>query len=143
MAANNSMAARLVARILCGAGYAVVSPPPERGLSFRPAQKVRGEMARQVAQPLFFDAAFPRENAGASRRAIAAFFFRRRAALFGGRLNDRRQPSSWQAAHSGQPGGAPTPPECVLAKHARRRRIPFRLQDASGRRPSTNETSGI
>jgi len=33
-------------------------------------------MARQVAQPLFCRAAFPLENAGASRRAIAAFSFR-------------------------------------------------------------------
>jgi len=33
-------------------------------------------MARQVAQPLFCRAAFPLENAGASRRAIAAFSVR-------------------------------------------------------------------
>ncbi|MGA8748205.1 MAG: hypothetical protein WB563_05355, partial [Pseudolabrys sp.] len=38
-----------------------------------PSPNARG-MARQVAQPLFCRAAFPLENAGASRRAIAAFF---------------------------------------------------------------------
>src|SRR5258707_14721012 len=42
--------------------------PPERGLLPFPSPSAR-EMARQVAQPLFFCAAFPLENAGASRRA--------------------------------------------------------------------------
>jgi hypothetical protein len=47
------------------AGYAVALPPC--------LARAR-EMARWVAQPLFFDAAFPLENAGASRRAIADVF---------------------------------------------------------------------
>ncbi len=71
--------------------------------------------------------------------APSGVFLQRQAALFGGRLNDRRQPSSWRAARSGQPGGAPTPPECVLAKHARRRRSaphepaqPVRVPHGSG-----------
>jgi hypothetical protein len=43
-----------------------------------------------------------------------AFLSRRRAALSPG--YSRSSASSWQAARSGQPGGAPTPPECVLCE---------------------------
>jgi hypothetical protein len=46
--------------------------------------------------------------------------------------------SSSRPAHSGQAGGAPEPPECVAANHARRRRIPLHPPNASGRRPSAN-----
>ena len=46
----------VITRILCGAGYAVVP------FSLAAPQKYEG-MARQVAQPLFFCAALPLENA--------------------------------------------------------------------------------
>ena len=45
--------------------------------------------------------------------------------------------SSWQEALV-PPGGAPAPPECELAKLARRRRIPLRPYDASRERPSAS-----
>ena len=60
---------------------------PGRPVSFlspRTPRHTRG-MARQVAQPLFFVAVLPLESTGASRRAIAAFSLRHRAALFVGR----------------------------------------------------------
>ena len=56
------------------------------------------------------------------------------------RASDRRRrvsASSWQEALV-PPGGAPAPPECELAKLARRRRIPLRPYDASRERPSAN-----
>ena len=75
---------------------------PRGGPSLFPSPNARG-MARQVAQPLFCRAAFPLENAGASRRAIAAFSFRRPGTLCGGHPTCGRPPSasSWRAARSG------------------------------------------
>ena len=71
----------------------------------------------------------PASNVGrrASRRFTAAFLLRRRAALSSGHCPGSSA-SSWRAARSGQPGGAPTPPECVVASHARGRRILLHLQ---------------
>src|SRR5262249_61627414 len=74
-------------------------------------------MARQVAQPLFFVAVLPLESTGASRRAIAAFSLRHRAALFVGRSISGKRPSVSQLLAGGPywpPGGAPAPPGCVL-----------------------------
>ena len=63
----------------------------------------------------------------ASRRSTAAFLLRRRAALSSGHCPGSSA-SSWQAARSGQPGGAPTPPECEVTSLARRRRTLLHLQ---------------
>ena len=96
----------------------------------------RGDGAPSDATILYVHASLRRR--GASRRAV------RRSPSASGRAfrwssNDRRQPSSWQAARSGRPGGAPMPPECVLARHARRRRStphepaqPVRVPHGSG-----------
>ena len=75
--------ASFAARILCaGAGYARL--PRGAGRSSCPLDQARG-MARQAARPFSScHASFPMR--GASRRAIAAFSFRRRAALFGAGL---------------------------------------------------------
>ena len=60
-------------------------------------------------------------------RRFTAAFCRHRAALSSGRCPGSST-SSWQAARSGQPGGAPTPPECKLTRLVRGRRIPLRLR---------------
>src|SRR5260221_12839549 len=67
----NSMVARLVARILCGAGYAVVSPPAGAGsFLIAPHKKCEGRWRAEWRNHCSLCAAFPRENAGASRRAV-------------------------------------------------------------------------
>ena len=48
-----------------------------------------------------------------------------------------RSASSWRGSIV-TPGGAPVPPECVAANHARRRCIPLRSDDASRERPSSS-----
>src|SRR6185437_4564315 len=66
-----------------GAGYAVVPAFALRASAdrpFFPLGKAEGNGAPSGA-PVFSRAAFPRGNAGASRRSIAAFLLRRRAAL--------------------------------------------------------------
>ena len=75
---SNSLSQRSAARILCRG-------PGEARLPCAPRQ-VRGRWRARWRNHCSLCAAFPLENAGASRRAIAAFSFRRRAALFGGRL---------------------------------------------------------
>jgi hypothetical protein len=82
--------------------------------------------------------------------APSAAFMRRRAALRIGCLaRDEKSParpsasaSSWQGSLV-TPGGAPVPPECELAKLARRRCIPLRSNDASRERPSLNGTNKV
>ena len=77
--------------------------------------------------------------------------FGRRAALRADALpRDEKSParatsvsaSSWQEAIV-PPGGAPAPPECELAKLARRRCIPLRPDDASRERPSSSGTKWV
>ena len=63
---------------------------------------------------------------GAFRRAIAAFFFRRRAALFVEAFG--ASSVSQLLAGALAPGGAPAPPEAVLARHG------------YGRRPDPHDT---
>jgi hypothetical protein len=55
----------------------------------------------------------------AFRRFTAAFSFRHRAALSSGHCPGSSA-SSWRAARSGLPGGAPTPPGCLLARQSAR-----------------------
>ena len=64
---------------------------------------------------------------------------RLRAALRAGHLRPVSASSS-RPARSGQAGGAPEPPECVAANHARRRRILSRCHNASRERPRVDWT---
>ena len=66
---------------------------------------------------------------GAFRRAIAAFFFRRRAALFVKAFG--ASSVSQLLAGALAPGGAPAPPQPVFTRHGQGRRIPSRHQDVS------------
>ena len=64
------MQARARARILCGAGYAVVPSPP--------SPPIEGGWRAKWRNHCSFSAVLPLESTGASRRAIAASSFRRR-----------------------------------------------------------------
>jgi hypothetical protein len=122
--------------------------------SFLPRANARG-MARQVAQPLFFQCPCSlSKTRGASRRAITASSLLRRAALFVDRLScspgfprlaavtgawltkprDSRRPSVSQLLAGGSywpPGGAPAPPGCVLCEARPRAPHPAPPSDAS------------
>src|SRR5262249_55781404 len=94
---------------------------------FSHPRNMRG-MARQVAQPLFVVAALPLESAGASRRAIAAFSLRHRAALFAGRFHfletAMRQPAPGRRlllATGRSPGAASDPTRMTPHESAPRR----------------------
>ena len=128
-----------------------VGPSPFLLLS---PQNMRG-MARQVAQPLFFQCPCSlSKTRGASRRAITASSLLRRAALFVDRLScspgfprlaavsgawltkprDSRRPSVSQLLAGGSywpPGGAPAPPGCVLCEARPRAPHPAPPSDAS------------
>jgi len=99
-------------------------------------------MARQVAQPLFLSCRVPSQERG----RLSA---RHRGVLLPAAGHALRGSSDlWTTAVSQllagspywPPGGAPAPPECVLARHARRRRIRSRPHDASWERPLADRT---
>ena len=62
---------------------------------------------------------------------------------FAGGIGASLSASSSRPARNGLAGGAPEPPGCVAANHARRRRIPLRPDDASRERPSANGMKGL
>jgi hypothetical protein len=118
---------------------------PVSRLVFSPLGKARG-MARQVTQPFVLcRPVFPLENTGgASWRATRTSSCR--PGLFAGVLLTApgrafRWPFQLETDHPSAkllaggsywpPDGAPVPPGCVLAKHARGRRIPAPPSDAS------------
>jgi hypothetical protein len=142
--------ASVIARILCGAGYAVV-PAPFAGPSFSPRASPREWSAkRRTSLP---SCRVPRRNAGASRRSTAA-------------ISDPRVRVSWFPSGSSEtwditphrqltpcpvrnpwngypvqraprraavvpPDRVPRPPGSGVTSPARRRRIPSRCQNVS------------
>ena len=130
-----------ITRILCaGPGEARLSPLA-RGLLIVPRKKARGT-ARRLARLSFSSHLLSKVWRLSARRP--AFSLRRRAALSSDRLASarvRKDAPRWAvasatsdrplngppSASSSQgavvpPGGAPAPPECVAANHARGRR---------------------
>ena len=115
---------------------------PVSRLVFSPLGKARG-MARQVTQPFILCVpVFPLENTGAPlgappgqaravRAYLRAFSLRHRAVLFVGRETDHPSAKLLAGSSCWPPDGVPVPPGCVLARHARGRRIPVPPSDAS------------
>jgi len=107
-----------------------------------PLAKARG-MARQGAQPFVLSARGPSRDRGAPlgappRQACAVRAYLRASSLrrrprFSWPPKLGRPPSAKLLAGGPYwpPGGAPAPPGCVLARHARGRRIRLHHQDAS------------
>ncbi len=91
-------------------------PPRDRA-----GLRIAGDCRRMTLAGAPFGASPRRSSSGVGPR------FRRATA--------RSSASSWQAARSGQPGGAPTPPGCKVTSLARGRRIPLRLRLSSGKTP--------
>ena len=117
--------ASVIARILCGAGYAVVFPALA-GTSFSPGPNAEG-VERRAALPSFV---LPRpllENAGASRRSTAAISVPR------GRSFRTRTGPSWvpDPGSFRRPSSAPRP--------AHRRAVP---RNGDGRRPRASRVRG-